>query len=303
MTGAQRGFLLLCSHLGDPQRPVLTVARFRALAALARGMERPTQERDMTPRDLVSLGIGREEGEKICFLLSQEELLDAYLRRAARLGCVPITRAHEAYPARVRAALGDDAPACLWASGDLKILKNPSVSLVGSRDLEAENELFAREAGRQAALQGFLLVSGNARGTDRLGQQAALEAGGNVISVVADRLDRHSPRQGVLWLSEDSYDLDFSAARAHSRNRVIHSFSPMTLVSACRAGKGGTWAGATQNLSHNWSRLFVFADGSEGFRALLERGAFGIEQAQLQDLPALLGARQLSMIQNWEETP
>ena len=29
MTGAERGFLLLCCHLGDPQRRPLTVAQFR----------------------------------------------------------------------------------------------------------------------------------------------------------------------------------------------------------------------------------------------------------------------------------
>jgi DegV family protein with EDD domain len=58
----------------------------------------------------------------------------------------------------------------------LEILKSPGISLVGSRDLNPINEEFAREAGKQAALQSYTLVSGNARGADKTAQNACLAA-------------------------------------------------------------------------------------------------------------------------------
>ena len=38
MTGAERGFLLLCCHLGDPQRRPLSVARRAMLIAMVVGL-------------------------------------------------------------------------------------------------------------------------------------------------------------------------------------------------------------------------------------------------------------------------
>lgn len=295
MTGAQRGFLLLCSHLGDPGRRVLTPARFRFLASRAPALERPVQERDLTEADLKHLGVTGEEARQILTLLSQESLLDSYLRRAEQLGCVPITRACEGYPVSLRHSLGLDAPACLWARGDLSLLHRPMVALVGSRDLYPENAAFAAEAGRQAALQGFTLLSGNARGADRTAQRACLDAGGTVISVVADRLDSHMPEKSVLWLSEDSYDLDFTPQRALSRNRVIHAMPPLTLVAQCRSGMGGTWSGTAQNLRRRWSRVAVLEDGSAAARQLRDLGAQSISVDDLADLTALSSAGQTGL--------
>ena len=83
--------------------------------------------------------------------------------------------------------LGDDAPGCLWAKGNLELLSRPMISLVGSRDIMPRNLEFARELGRQAALQGFVLVSGNARGADRAAQSACLEAGGADVETLRGR--------------------------------------------------------------------------------------------------------------------
>ena len=41
MNPRERGFLLLTSHLGDPERKVLTVAQLRSLALRMRDMEQP----------------------------------------------------------------------------------------------------------------------------------------------------------------------------------------------------------------------------------------------------------------------
>ena len=271
MRRTEEGFLLLTSHLGDPARPVLTVAQLRTLAARMRQRERTEEQREIEMQDLVAIGYDRTMAERILHLLEQEEQLRWYLHRAK--DCVPVTRVSDSYPDLLRRKLGMDCPGCLWAKGDLSLLRRPTVALVGSRNLRQENAAFARAAGEQAAAQGFVLVSGNAVGADQTAQNACLRAGGAVISIVADRLDDKTPVPGVLYLSEDGYDQPFSAQRALSRNRLIHSLGACTLVAQSDLGKGGTWDGTVKNLRHNWSPVFCYDDGSKAAAELEQLGA------------------------------
>ena len=283
MTGPERGFLLLSSHLGDPNRRVLTTAQMRTLADRSWHLE-SAEDRELEVKDVIALGYGADMAQRIVALLSQEEQLDYYLRKAAQQGCVPLTRISGGYPMVVRRRLGLDSPGVLWAKGDLSILEKTRISLVGSRDLCPENRRFAREVGRQAALQGYALVSGNARGADKTAQDACLEAGGQVIAVVADDLRRHEERENVLLLSEESYDQAFSSQRALSRNRIIHSLGEKTLVAQCNLEIGGTWDGTVKNLKTGWSPVFVFQDGSEASVRWIQMGA---QPVHLEDLPQM----------------
>jgi len=283
----EEGFLLLSSQLGDLQRKPLTTAQLRVLADRMWQLEMPEEDRELEERDLISLGYGAPMAQQIIKLLDDTEPLQYYLRQGARHGCVPVTRVSDGYPLRLRRSLGLDSPGVLWAKGDLSLLQKPAVALVGSRDLFPENADFAAEAGFQAAKQGFVLVSGNARGADRTAQQACLRAGGCVISVVADALNSHEARENVLYLSEDSFDLEFSAQRALSRNRVIHGLTDKVLVAQCSLRTGGTWDGTVKNLRFGWSRVFCFRDGSESVQLLEQMGATCIQHSDLRDLDAL----------------
>lgn len=287
MIGRERGFLLLTSQLGNPERRPLTTAQLRTLSRWAGAMERPPENRELEIRDLTALGCSPEFARRILKLLSEEALLDHYLQRGRAAGCVPITRVSAQYPARLRRVLGDDAPGCLWARGDLSVLDQPAISLVGSRDLNESNRDFAREAGRQAGCQGFVLISGNARGADREAQNACLGAGGRVISVVADELTRQNRRSGVLYLSEEDFDQPFSVQRALSRNRCIHAMGQTVLVAQARLRHGGTWDGTSRNLRFGWSSVCCFDDGSEAAGVLEEMGAFLIGRENLADLNEL----------------
>ena len=290
MTGPERGFLLLTSQLGNPERKPLTVAQLRILTGRAELMEKPVQIRDLLPADLMALGYGEEMASRIISLFGDEELLDRYLRRGAACDCIPLTRITPGYPGIVRKRLGMDAPGCLWAKGDLSLLKGPMISLVGSRDLKRINESFAREVGRQAAIQGYMLVSGNAVGADQAAQQACLAAGGSVISVVAGELEGCREKDRMLYLSEDGFDQPFSAQRALSRNRVIHSLGCKTLAAQSGLEKGGTWDGCVRNLRFGWSPVFCFNDGSDAAKRLEQMGATLIEMHELQNLAVLKSA-------------
>ena len=60
MTGAEMGFLLLSSQLGNPDRKVLTTAQLRVLGQRVRQLQVDDPDRDLTQRDLQALGYGED---------------------------------------------------------------------------------------------------------------------------------------------------------------------------------------------------------------------------------------------------
>ena len=287
MTGAEAGFLLLTSQFGNPDRKVLTTAQLRVLGQRVRQLQVDDPRRELEESDLRSLGYGHDMARRILALLEERDLLEHYCMRAIKADCTYLSRISAGYPDVLRQKLGDDSPGVLWAKGDLSLLAMPKIALVGSRELLPENREFAKEVGCQAARQGYVLVSGNARGADKTAQEACLAAGGRVISVVADRLESHSIREKVLYLSEDGFDQDFTAQRAISRNRVIHALADKTFVAQCGYQMGGTWDGSVKNLRFGWSALYCFEDGSPAQRLLQEMGANPVDVAALSNISNL----------------
>lgn len=287
MTSGEQGFLLLTGYLGDPQRRPLTIPQFRELSKRMQQMNRPKQDRDINEEDLVVIGCNRAFARRVLLLLSQTEQLTWYLNKGRRAGCVPVTRVTEGYPVAVRKRLGLEAPGVLWAKGDLSLFNTPKIALVGCRDLGEDNRVFAENVGKQAALQGYTLVSGNARGADSVAQECCLAHGGSVICVVADALEKHPVRQNMLYLSEDGFDIVFSSHRALQRNRIIHSLGSSTFVAQCGFKSGGTWDGTKKNLQHCWSNVFCFRDGSPASKELEQIGAVLIDIGQLRNIPEL----------------
>lgn len=287
MNAREEGFLLLSSTLGNPERKILTTAQLRTLAMRVAAMERPETDRELTAADLTAMGYGAEMAERILSLLEELPLLRHYHAKGWQMDCTPITRVSPGYPLHLRKRLGLDAPGVLWAKGDLSLLERPMIALVGSRDIAEPNAEFAAAVGREAARQGYVLVSGNARGADRIAQKACLAAGGKIISVVADELMKQPVTSNVLYLSEEGYDSAFTSVRALSRNRVIHALGEKVFVAQCALGIGGTWSGTVRNLKENWSPVFCFRDGSEAVRQLEQLGAGTVGTEDLKDLTKL----------------
>ena len=287
MNPREAGFLLLTGHLGNPDRRPLTVAQLRILSQRMKTMTEPCEDHELRQEDLLALGYDRETSARIVGLLSDEALLKHYVKRGVQQGCVPVTRVTEQYPLILRQRLGLDSPGCLWAKGNLSLLDQPGIALVGSRALNPENRKFAAEVGRQAARAGLVLISGNARGADRAAQEACLKAGGSVISVVADELTGHDRDGNMLYLSEEAYDAPFTAIRALSRNRVIHALGRMVFVAQADLEKGGTWDGTVKNLRFGWSSVACFRDGSVASRELEQMGAYLVDTADLQDFGSI----------------
>lgn len=288
-------FLLLTGKLGDPNRKPLTTAQLRLLAERYRLLPMDDIDKPLTYQHLCAMGLEETLSRRILALLEDDLQLCAYLEKAKKSGCYPITRNNPEYPLILRKRLGNDTPGCLWVKGNAEILKTPAISLIGSRELQQQNKIFAQKVGKEAARQGFTLVSGNARGADLTAQNACLEAGGTVISVVADNLSAHPLRERIVYVSEEDYDEPFSAFRALHRNRIIHAWGEITIAAQCTLGQGGTWSGSLQNLRRQWSPLFCFRDHSDASHELERMGAVLIDIHQLSDF-YLLNETQLRFL-------
>lgn len=290
MRQPELGFLMLSSHLGKPSRDILTVSQLRSLALAMKQADFRDADRDLREDDLIRGGFDMLMAQRIVKLLDDTELLEAYLFQADRYDCHPLTWAGANYPGILRNRLGEEAPGCIWARGDVSVLEGKLLSLVGSRDLHGPNFRFARAFGAQAARQGFVLVSGDARGADRTAQDAALSAGGMVVSVIADDLRAHEASMRHLYLSEDDFDAPFRSSRALSRNRLIHALPRAVFVAQSSLHIGGTWSGTYRNLRKRYSDVFVFDDGSAAAAELCDLGAKPCTVDDLQDLNFLLSS-------------
>lgn len=284
MNSREEGFLLLTSRLGDPQRRPLTVAQLRELERCVLRGERPTQDRDLQPDDLIRLGCSNETAQRVISLLEDRLLLHSYIEWGRTNGCAPLSRVTCGYPMKLHQCLGEEAPGSIWYKGDVTLLDRPAVALVGSRDLAVENAQFAKRVGELAARYHLTLISGNARGADTMAQESCLRAGGDVICVVADNLLHKPICKKILYVSEEGYDLPFSAQRALSRNRLIHSMAGVTFVAQCTNGTGGTWDGTCRNLKGGWSPVYCLPDGSAGVAKLYQMGAKLVKMPEIEQI-------------------
>ncbi len=290
MTGAERGFLLLCCALGQDVTP-LTEAQVRSLGARVRafGLD-GGPDRDLTSGDLLRLGLSPAEAARVTSLLGRTAALERYLGAGAARGLYPLTRKSPGYPAPLLEKDGGTIPV-FFCAGNRALLEGPFVGLAGSRRLGPAGERFARRAGELAAREGYVLVTGGAVGADRAAAEECLRGGGRTITFVPDDLRRRAGEAGPrhLLLSADGYELPFSAARALSRNAFVHKMGEITLIAQTDFGRGGTWRGSVENLRNDWSELYVHDDGSPGAAALIERGATGV--TRLERLSALRPAQ------------
>ncbi len=281
--------LLLCSHLGLPDEDDTSPLTLREWTPLARKL----QLLNIPPRNLVSnsaielqnlLQLNPEQSTRLANLLGRGEIVDRQLVRFASLGIRVLTIADTDYPGRYRQRLKESAPLVLFYAGELALLGQPGIAVVGSRNLDPAGQECAAFVGNACGLSGLVLYSGGARGVDKISMEAALAARGTVVGILADSLEhaRRAPAtraaldEGNLCLvTPYSPNAGFSVGAAMGRNRLIYTLADYAVVVASDAETGGTWSGAVETIKHDWVPVYVLehANMPAGNRLLLERGA------------------------------
>ncbi len=189
------------------------------------------------------------------------------------------------YPSQIKARLGKSAPPIIYGSGNLTLLDNGGLAVVGSRDISDVLIEYAQQIGCIAAISRCSIVSGGARGVDQAAMRGALNRGGTAIGVLADDLERavmHRENRDRLIDADlaliSPYDprAGFSIGNAMRRNKLIYALSDAGLVVNADHNKGGSWAGAVEQLDKlRLVPIYARADGEvgKGLEALLGRGA------------------------------
>jgi len=87
----------------------------------------------------------------------------------------------------------DDPNVDVFLAGDVELLRSPSVSIVGTREVSDEGRKRASRLARELATAGVVVTSGLAKGVDTAALSAAIDAGGRVVGVIGTPLDKVYP--------------------------------------------------------------------------------------------------------------
>lgn len=142
------------------------------------------------------------------------------------------------YPAQLKEIASP--PLVLFAQGDLGLLQQPQIAVIGSRHSTHYGREKAQLFARQLSQQGLVITSGLALGIDANAHQGALLAQGGTIAVLGSGLANVYPkrnmalaadiRQKGLIISEFWPNSPPLAKHFPRRNRIISGLSLGTLV-------------------------------------------------------------------------
>jgi DNA processing protein len=257
-----QAILLLTAPLitgrGEHSKELLTASEYAKLA-------RFLHHKECQPADLVVAGgselvleLGRiVNTDRLKRLVARGFLLSQAIERWQARSIWVVSRSDEAYPARLKERLKDLAPPVLYGCGDAAILNTGGLAVVGSRNADAIVVESTTRIGELAARAHRTIVSGGARGVDQAAMCGVLEAGGKAAGVLAESLERTALnrdhrnylRDGQLvLLSPYDPQAGFNVGNAMQRNKLIYALADAALVVQSDYGKGGTWAGAIEQL-------------------------------------------------------
>lgn len=275
----------LISGRSEYSRELLTLSEYNRLARLLRDRERQ-------PADLI--GANASETLSYCSALFDAARLQRLLGRGFLLSQAVdrwntraiwvVSRADPTYPRRIKLKLRENAPPVLYGCGDASLLESGGLAVVGSRHTDDDLSAFSEQVGRLAAESKYAVISGGAKGIDSAAMTGALRFGGNVIGVMAENLERgalsRENRQPLLehrlvLISPFDPAAGFNVGHAMQRNKFIYALADAGLVVTSDLEKGGTWAGAVEQLDKlRFVPLFILerANTGRGNAALLHRG-------------------------------
>lgn len=283
--------LLLCGRFGrerDGANP-LTDVEYNRLA-------RWLQKQGVRPADLL-----KEDGQhllerngppvpvsRLQALLERGTVLALAVESWSSKGLWVLSRSDKQYPRRLKSGK-KPAPPILYGVGDVGLLSDGGLAIVGSRDVDEGALEFSRTVARACAKQEIQVVSGGARGVDIEATMAALEANGNAAGVLPGGLAQAAMRgkyrsaiQEGRFVLISPYDpgSSFNVGHAMQRNRHIYALADHGLVVSSSFGKGGTWSGAVEALRHG-KPVFVRTQGQkipEGNHNLEKIGAISFPE-------------------------
>lgn len=140
-------------------------------------------------------------------------------------------------------------PEALFCEGDISLLMARNIAVVGTRRMSSYGERVTRSFVRDLVRTGWCIVSGLARGVDRVAHETCLENGGKTIAVLAHGLQMTYPPEhsalrkriieaGGLIISEYPSGTHLTKQRLALRNRIVVGISQGVLVTESPKSSG-----------------------------------------------------------------
>lgn len=213
-----------------------------------------------------------------------EESLQDTLHWLAQPGNHLVTLADAEYPKSLLEIT--DPPPFLYAKGNLSLLNQPSIAIVGSRNASVQGEKNAEAFAHDLCAYGLCIVSGMALGIDGAAHRGALKANGSTIAVVGTGLDivypakhrdlAHQIAERGLIISEYALGTPSKPQNFPKRNRIISGLSLGCLVVEANLQSGSQ---ITARLAAEQGREIFAIPGSihspmsKGCHQLIKQGA------------------------------
>ncbi|MGJ8536910.1 MAG: DNA-processing protein DprA [Parasphingopyxis sp.] len=221
--------------------------------------------------------------------LADPRAIEAEMAAVEQLGGSYIFLHERPYPPAL--AQIQTAPPALIVRGDLSLLGKPLIAMVGARNASAAARRFARELAHKLGEEGYVVVSGLARGIDTAAHNGAIDSG--TIAVIAGGIDVHYPPENKalqqdiaergLLIAEQPPGSEPKARHFPYRNRIIAGLGMGTIVVEA-APKSGSLITARQ--ANEFGREVMAVPGSpldpraQGCNQLIRDGATLIQNAE-----------------------
>lgn len=231
--------------------------------------------------------LGAADAEAVTTRLELLEDVENELESLGNEGICVITEVMSEYPQRWLEKLGGKHPPLIFVAGNASLLNEPSVGVVGSRDVDEAGSEFAAAVAREIANLGLATVSGGARGVDQIAMRTAALAGGRSIGILADSMSK-TVRAGataealesgrVCLATPFSPHAPFQVGNAMARNKMVYGLSQATVIVSAAEGSGGTWAGAIEAIDGSLCAVLVRVGAGvpDGNLQLARKGALPI---------------------------
>lgn len=288
--------ILLCSYIGINKDDIIkpfTMGEWNQF--LDKTIDMKLEPSVVLSKDLemlTQLKYNSNEIERIKKLVSRGGAVAFEIDDMSNKGIEVITLFDADYPVLLKRKLKRKAPPILFYAGDIDLANKIGVAVVGSRDVDQAGIEFTRELVSRAAEEKLVIYSGGAKGVDTISEITAIENGSAVVSFIADSLTAKIKRkevlknilqQKLLLISDVKPDAGFSVARAMNRNKYIYAAAYGAFVISSDYNKGGTWAGAIENIKNNWTKEFVWNHKEySGNLKLIEKGAIPYELSDVK---------------------
>ena len=198
--------------------------------------------------------------------------------------CQIISFFDQMYPQKLREIYRP--PLILFAQGNLKLLQENVITIVGSRQATDYSQLVLNKIVPQLVKSNFVIASGLAMGVDVMAHSATLNNGGKTIAVIGNGLNHFYPERNSqiqrqiinegLVLSEYLPDTPPRPFRFPERNRILAGIADSVIVTEAKEKSGSL---ITANIALQENRNIYAVPGpinsqlSAGPNKLIEAGA------------------------------